>query len=356
MTMQTTLDIDIQRTQSSRLSQVDFNNIPFGRIFSDHMFIADYSDGEWKNPHIRPYGNLDLSPANSAIHYGQSIFEGMKAFKSEDGRVLLFRPYENFVRFNKSAERMCMPTVSEELFIEGLRTIIDLDRDWVPPQEGEALYVRPFMFAMDDYIGIKPSDTYKFMIFTCPVGAYYADPVRVKIEEHYTRAVKGGVGYAKAAGNYAASLYPSKLAREQGFHQLIWTDGQEHKFIEESGTMNVMFMIDGVLRTAPTGETILKGVTRDSVLTILRDWGMKVEESPMTVAELVSALETGKVTEAFGTGTAATIAPISAIGHKDEVFDLNYNKDTAMSTKILNELEAIKRGQIEDRFDWNMAI
>ncbi len=354
--MQTTLEIDIRKTENSRIGQVDFDNLPFGRIFSDHMLISDYGNESWKNPHIMPYQDLHLSPANSAIHYGQSIFEGMKAFKSADGRVLLFRPYENFQRFNRSAERMCMPQVSEELFIEGLRTLINLDRDWVPPQEGEALYVRPFMFAMDDYIGIKPSDTYKFMIFTCPVGAYYADPVRVKIETHFTRAVKGGVGFAKAAGNYAASLYPSKMAREQGFHQLIWTDGQEHKFVEESGTMNVIFVINGALRTAPTSETILKGVTRDSVLTIARDWGMEVNESPLEVAELVESLRAGKVSEAFGAGTAATVAPISAIGHEDEVFDLGYSKESALSTKLMTELEAIKRGQIEDRFGWNMVI
>ncbi len=354
--MQTTLDIQIQKTLNSRISEVDFNNIPFGKIFSDHMFLADYKDGEWSNPRIEPYRDLNLSPANSAIHYGQSIFEGMKAFKSQSDEVLLFRPYKNFERFNLSAERMCMPSIPEDIFIEGLRTIIDLDRNWVPPKEGEALYVRPYMFAMDDYIGIKPSDTYSFMIFTCPVGAYYAEPVRVKIETKYTRAVKGGVGFAKAAGNYAASLYPSKMAREQGFHQLIWTDGQEHRFVEESGTMNVMFIIDGVLRTPPTGETILNGVTRDSVLTIIRDWGMEVNESPIEVKELVEALESGKLSEAFGTGTAATIAPIEAIGHEDKVFELGYQSEGALSTKILTELEAIKRGQIEDRFGWNMAI
>jgi branched-chain amino acid aminotransferase len=354
--MEITLDINIEKTESSKLEGLDLSNIPFGKIFSDHMFFAKYEESEWKNPRILPYQKLKLSPANSAIHYGQSIFEGMKAFRTDQGKITLFRPHENLKRFNKSAERMCMPLVPEELFIGGLQSLIDLDRDWVPSQAGEALYVRPFMFAMDDYIGIRPSDSYYFLIFSCPVGAYYSEPVRIKIETRYTRAVKGGTGFAKAAGNYAASLYPSKLAREQGFHQLLWTDGQEHRFIEESGTMNIIFIIDGKIKTPPVGETILKGVTRDSVLVLARDRGMEIDESPIEVAELVRALENGRVSEAFGTGTAATIAPVEAIGFEDRVFDLNFDPKTAFSTKILDELEAMKRGRIEDRFDWNMTI
>lgn len=351
-----TLDIEIEKTGNSRISEVDFNSIPFGKVYSDHMFLAEYKNGEWQNFHIKPYQKISLSPANSAIHYGQSIFEGMKAYKMENGSINIFRPMKNFHRMNHSAERMCMPTLPEELFMEGINTLVKIDANWIPQKEGSSLYIRPFMFATDEYIGIKPSDNYLFMIFTCPVGAYYSQPVNVKIETKYTRAVEGGTGAAKAAGNYAASLYPAKQAQKDGYQQLIWTDGRDHKFIEESGTMNLMFMASDTLYTAPTGDTILNGVTRDSVLTLARDKGIKVEERRIEVRELVDALREGRVQDAFGTGTAATIAHIASIGFENERFELPAVENRKFSNEVFNELEGIKRGRISDIFNWNHII
>ncbi len=238
--------------------------------------------GKWQDARITPFADMKMSPANSALHYGQSIFEGLKAFRSEsEDKILIFRPEENCKRLNRSAKRMCMPEIPEELFMEGLSQLVDLDRKWVPNKEDSSLYVRPFMFATDEYIGVRPSETYRFIIFTSPVGSYYSEPVKVKIETHYTRAVSGGTGAAKTAGNYAASLYPAKLAQEQGYHQLIWTDGKEHKYIEEAGTMNIMFVIGNKLRTAPLTDTILPGITRASVLQMAKDWGLDVQEKPV---------------------------------------------------------------------------
>ena len=351
-----TSNINISRIPQSNLSKVDFDNLPFGKVYSDHMFVADYRDENWGDYRIEPYEFLRISPANATLHYGQSVFEGMKGYKSEDGDALLFRPYDNFERLNKSAVRMCMPELSEDLFMSGLRELIDLDRDWIPSQPGYALYIRPFIFAADEYIGIRPSDNYKFMIFTCPVGTYYNKPVRVKIETKFSRAFEGGTGYAKAAGNYAASLYPAKLAAKKGYDQLIWTDGKEHEYIEEAGTMNLMFVIDGKIVTAPAGETILKGITRDSVLTIARDWGIEVEERKLSVTELIAAIREGRVSEAFGTGTAATIAQISAIGHDEVDYELPDVEGREFSNKVHKELDAIKTGKIADRFDWIVKV
>ncbi|MEQ8359150.1 MAG: branched-chain amino acid aminotransferase [Cytophagales bacterium] len=351
-----TFEIQIQKTEKTKISSVDFDNVPFGKVYSDHMFLAEYKEGQWGNFRIEPYRNISLSPANSALHYGQSIFEGMKAYKMSDGKISIFRPQKNFQRMNRSAERMCMPAISEELFFEGIRSLVDLDREWIPSKENTSLYIRPFMFATDEYIGIKPSDNYLFMIFTCPVGAYYAKPVNVKIETKYTRAVEGGTGAAKAAGNYAASLFPARIAQREGYQQLIWTDGKEHRFIEESGTMNLMFVASDTLYTAPTGDTILEGVTRDSVLSLARDWGMKVEERRIQVSELVDALKEGRVQEAFGTGTAATIAHIASIGYEDERYELPSLESRTFSNKVLATLEGIKRGTKEDKFNWNYIL
>ncbi len=351
-----TFEIQIQKTEKTKISSVDFDNVPFGKVYSDHMFLAEYKEGQWGNFRIEPYRNINLSPANSALHYGQSIFEGMKAYKMKDGKISIFRPHKNFERMNRSAERMCMPAITEELFFEGIRSLVDLDREWIPSKENTSLYIRPFMFATDEYIGIKPSDNYLFMIFTCPVGAYYAKPVNVKIETKYTRAVEGGTGAAKAAGNYAASLFPARIAQKEGYQQLIWTDGKEHKYIEESGTMNLMFIASDTLYTAPTGDTILEGVTRDSVLRLARDWGLKVEERRIQVSELVDALKEGRVQEAFGTGTAATIAHIASIGFEDERYELPTIENRKFSNKVLATLEGIKRGALEDKFNWNYIL
>lgn len=350
------VDISISQISQSKLGKVDFNNIPFGKVYADHMFMADYKNGEWSGFNILPYQNLSLSPANSAIHYGQSVFEGMKAYKNNKGEVLVFRPYDNLKRINKSASRMCMPQIPEDLFMGALTELLKIDREWVPENSGTALYIRPFMFATDEFIGIRPSDTYKFMIFSCPVGAYYTEAVKVKIETDYSRACEGGIGYAKTAGNYGASLYPAQLAQQEGYHQLVWTDAKTHEYIEESGTMNIMFLIGDTLVSAPAGETILKGVTRDSVLTLAREWGIQVEERKITVNEVIGALKEGRLKEAFGTGTAATIASIAAIGHEGKDYPLPEINEKSFSAKVLYELEGIKTGRLKDPFNWIYKI
>lgn len=347
-----TLDISIRKVQNSRINEVDFNNIPFGRVYSDHMFIADYEDGQWSDLRIVPYENLSMAPASSVIHYGQSVFEGLKAYKNNKGEAVVFRPEANAKRLNKSAERMCIPEVPEELFLQAMTELLKLDNAWIPNKENTALYIRPFVFAMDDYIGIKPSEKYRFMIITCPVGAYYSEPVRVKIETEFTRAAKGGTGYAKAAGNYAGSLYPAKLAQKQGYHQLVWTDALEHKYIEESGTMNIMFVINDTLITPEASSTILRGITRDSVLTLARDWGMKVEERRVSINEVIEAAKNGTLKEAFGAGTAATIAHIALIGYDGVDYKLPAIEEREFSNKVLKAMDAIKLGEAEDKFDW----
>lgn len=351
-----TIDIDIKRTQQSRIQEVDFSKIAFGKHYSDHMFIADFADGQWLDYRIVPYDYLRMSPANATLHYGQTIFEGLKAYKSHQREALIFRPDMNAKRFNRSAIRMCMPEVPEEIFLGGLTELVRLDAGWIPDHPGTSLYIRPYMFAADEYIGVKPSDTYKFMIFTSPVGGYYNKPVKVKIETHYVRAAEGGIGFAKTAGNYAASLYPAKLAAQQGYDQLIWTDSKTHTYIEEAGTMNIMLVIDDALVTPPTSGTILEGITRDSILTLARDWGMKVEERKVSVEEIMNAIRSGSLQEAFGAGTAATVAHIHAIGHEGTDYDLPPVEDRKFSNKILRVLEDLKHGRIEDKFGWIVKV
>jgi branched-chain amino acid aminotransferase len=349
--------INVTRTENSKINQVNWDNIPFGKVFSDHMLVMDYVDGKWQQPEILPYGNLSLNPATSAIHYGQSVFEGMKANKTEAGEIILFRPEMNAKRFKESCERMCMATIEEDVFVELVRKLVDVDRDWVSSKEDYSLYIRPFMFAMDDFIGVKPSDTYRFVIFTCPVGMYYSEPVSVKIEEHYTRAAQGGVGTAKTAGNYAAALYPALLCQKEGFHQLVWTDAKEHKYIEESGTMNILFVIDGVLVTpAEDTDTILKGTTKRTVIEVANEWGMKVEERKVSVEEVIEGAKSGKITEVFGAGTAATIAHIVKIGFRGEVFNLSPVSERTFSNKVKAYLDGLKAGKIEDVKNWCLTV
>jgi branched-chain amino acid aminotransferase len=351
-----TLTISTQPVAQSRISELDFNNIEFGKIFSDHMLVADFKDGAWQSPEIVPYGNMSMSPATSAIHYGQAIFEGMKAYRSADGDILLFRPYDNFRRLNISAERMCIPPISEEIFMQGLEQLLRLDAAWVPPIAGSALYIRPFIFATDDFIGVRPSSNYRFAIFTCPVASYYSSPVRVAIETQYVRSAEGGAGFAKAAGNYGAAMYPAKKMQEKGYQQLIWTDHKEHKYIEESGTMNVMFVIDGVLVTPAVSSTILAGITRDSVVQVARDLGYKVEERRISVDEIVEAHKAGKLQEAFGTGTAATIAQIATINYNGEDMNLPAVEAREISNKVAEHLDKIKTGEAPDLHNWNYRI
>lgn len=351
-----TLNIIVNKTNNSKLPTIDWDDLPFGRIFSDHMFVMDYKDGKWENAEITEFSDLKMSPATSILHYGQTFFEGMKATKTEDGEILMFRPEENAKRFNISADRMCMPEVPVPMFMDALKSLLEIDRNWVPQKSGYSLYIRPFMIAMDPYVGIRPSDTYKFIIFTCPVGAYYSEPVKVKIETQYSRAVEGGTGYAKAGGNYAGSLYPAMKGQEEGFRQLIWTDAKEHKYIEESGTMNVLFVIDGKIITPQSSDTILAGITRRSVVDIAKDWGYHVEERRVSVEEIVTAMKEGRMTEAFGAGTAATIAQISAIHHEGVTYDLPAVEGRDFSNKVLEHLEQYKSGKIEDKFNWIVKL
>lgn len=349
-------NFNIQTTHNSRLSQIDWENLPFGKIFSDHMFCMEYVNGDWSKQEIKPYENISLSPATSAIHYGQSCFEGMKAHRNEKGEVVLFRPYENAKRFNQSAIRMCMPTISEDLFVNALKELLKVDQNWVPKNPSHSLYIRPFMFATDPYVGIRPSESYRFMVFTCPVGSYYSEPVPVKIETTYTRAASGGTGFAKAAGNYAAALYPAKLAQSEGYKQLIWTDANEHKYIEEAGTMNVMFVINGKLITPSVSDTILDGITRRSVVEIAQDWGIEVESRKIEVDEVISALKNNLLSEAFGAGTAATIAPIYSIAYGNDNYMIPTSNPNHFHVKVLKYLSDYKLGRVEDKFNWLIHI
>ncbi len=348
----TNVYIDVQPTAHSRIAELDQDNIPFGRVFSDHMFIADYKNGAWTDFKIVPYGNLSMSPAASVLHYSQTIFEGMKAFYNKNDEVVLFRPEENYERLMRSCERMCIPKMSKEIFMQGLKKLIDIDRKWVPKSDGSSLYIRPFIFASEEFLGVRPAEEYKFIIFTCPVGAYYTQPVRVKVETKFVRAASGGTGNAKTGGNYASALYPAKLAQEQGYHQLIWTDAKEHKFIEESGTMNIMFVIDGKIVTPPVGDTILQGITRKTLIVLAKDLGYEVEERPVTVAEVEEAIKNKSLTEAFGVGTAAVISQIILIGIEGQDYDLPALETRKVSNHILTELSSIRLGEKADRFGW----
>lgn len=350
--MTETLKIDIEQVLESRLSRVDFSNLQFGKVFTDHMFLADFSEGEWKNARIIPYGYLPMSPASPAIHYGQAIFEGIKAYLGPKGEIQVFRPMDNLRRMNISADRMCMPRIPEELFLDSLRELIHLDRSWIPKNPGSSLYIRPFMFSADEYIGIRPSHNFTYMVILCPASTYYSAPVKVKIETHYTRAVAGGTGFAKAGGNYGGAIYPSKLAQDKGYNQLIWTDGKEHQYIEESGTMNIMFVINDTLVTPALSDSILAGVTRDSVLTLARSWGMKVEERKVSVTEIIEGLKSSSVTEAFGVGTAVTIAHIATIGFEEQDYELPPVEQRTFANKVYQAMNDIKYGMVPDPFGW----
>ncbi|MCC5924697.1 MAG: branched-chain amino acid aminotransferase [Crocinitomicaceae bacterium] len=352
--MSTTLNnLSVTRTSDSKLNQVDWENLPFGRVFSDHMLVMDYKDGAWQAPAILPFQNLQLHPATSAIHYGQSIFEGLKAYKNQNDEVVIFRPQSNAKRFRESCLRMCMPELPEELFLDCVAALVGVDSNWIPSQPGYSLYIRPFLFATDDFIGIKPSESYKFMIFTCPVGAYYSQPLRVKIEERYTRAAEGGVGRAKTAGNYAASLYPAKLGNKEGYHQLVWTDAKEHKYVEESGTMNIVFVKNGkIITPSEESDTILPGITKRSVLELAAHFGIPFEERKIEVTEIIDGIKDGSITDAFGAGTAATIAPIQTIGFRGQDYELPSLETREISSKIHATLDGIKAGTHSDVFNW----
>lgn len=354
--MTETLDISITKNTNSRLAQTDFENLPFGRTFSDHMFVADYADGEWKNFQVVPYGEISMSPAISALHYGQSFFEGLKAYKHADGKVSIFRPYMNAARFNKSAERLCMPELPEDIFVQSIAALVDIDSEWIPTKAGHSLYIRPFMFATDPYLGVQPSATYKYMVICGPVGPYFTKPLKVKIETHFSRSTEGGFGYAKAAGNYGGAMLPARRAVQEGYDQLIWTDSKEHAYMEELGAANVMFMLDGKLITPSTRDTILNGVTRDTVIKLATEWGYEVEERRVSVAEILEGARNGKLTDAFGAGTAATIAPIGVIEHEGNVYTLPDPAQREFSKKVLKTLDELRYGVTPDPYGWNYMV
>ena len=354
--MVSTIDIKIEKTPKSRIGEQDVNDVPFGKVFSDHMFVVEYSDGKWQTGTISPYRDVPMSLALSALHYGQAIFEGMKAYKNAEGEVSLFRPLDNFKRLNISAARMAMPEMPEELFMGGLMELLKLDKDWVPSSETGSLYIRPFMIATDEAIGVKASDTYKFVIITCPAGKYYSEPIKVMVETNYFRAVEGGVGFTKCAGNYGRSLFPTKLAQQKGYQQVIWTDSATHHFVEESGTMNLMFVMDDILITPATSDTILAGVTRDSVIQLARDWGMMVEERKVSIKEIFDAHKNGKLQEAFGVGTAATIAHIVTIGYEGKDYELPSIDKRKFSPRVDQALRDIRKGRTDDKFRWTLKV
>lgn len=347
-----TVQIDIKKIDSSRISELDSNNIDFGKVYSDHMLIVDYEDGEWKVPQILPYGNISLSPATSFIHYGQAIFEGVKAYKDPEGNPTIFRPLDNWKRLNRSAVRMGMPELPEEIFMEGLKTLIEMDKDWIPTADRTSLYIRPFMMAMDDFIGIKPTTKFRFMIITSPAGPYYAEPVSIYVDENYVRAFPGGIGFTKAAGNYGASMYPMTEVRKKGYHQILWMDGLEHKYVQEIGTMNVFFAMGDKIVTPELGDTILDGITRDSVINVLRSNGYTVEERPLHIDEIVASYRKGELREAFGTGTAASIAPIKDLTYLGEKMSLPEVDTWTIAPWLRNELNDIRYGRKEDLNGW----
>lgn len=355
MSLKNNLEIDIVKATSSKIDTIDFENLTFGNTFTDHMLICDYKDGAWQKPIIKPYEPFMIDPSAKVFHYGQAIFEGMKAYKDQNDDVWLFRPEENFHRLNKSAIRLAMPEVPENIFMDGLKTLIDIDRNWVKKGLGNTLYIRPFMIAIGSGVIAQPSTQYRFMIILSPAKAYYSGAVKVIIADHYSRAANGGIGAAKAAGNYSAQFYPTKLANEKGYQQIIWTDDATHTKLEEAGTMNVFFRINDTLYTAPTGERILDGVTRKSLIDLARREGLHVEVRSLLVEELVNAAQDGSLKEIFGAGTAAVISPICAFAYQDTEYALPIIEDS-FASQLKDKLTKIQYKLAEDTFGWTVKV
>ncbi|MBP8157119.1 MAG: branched-chain amino acid aminotransferase [Flavobacterium sp.] len=353
--LKTPSEIDIVRASASKINEVDFENLAFGNTFTDHMLICDFKEGQWQKPIIKPYEPFLIDPSAKVFHYGQAIFEGMKAYKDENDDVWLFRPDENLHRFNKSAKRMAMPEVPAEIFIGGLNAILDLERDWVKKGLGNTLYIRPFMIAIGSGVIAQPSTQYRFMIILSPARAYYSGEVKVIIAEHFSRAANGGIGAAKAAGNYSAQFYPQKLAQEKGFQQIIWTDDATHTKLEEAGTMNVFFRINDTLYTAPTSERILDGVTRKSLIDLAKREGIKVEVRSVLVEELVNAAKDGSLKEIFGAGTAAVVNPIVGFQYKDVYYELP-KQENSLATELKDKLTKIQYKLADDTFGWTVKV
>ncbi len=343
--------ISIQKSETTKLNEVDFNNLKFGSTYSDHMLVCDYKDGAWEVPKIIPYQPITLDPSAKVFHYGQSIFEGMKAYKDDQGQAWLFRPLDNHKRLNISASRLSMPELPEEYFINGLTTLLNLEKDWIPTTPGSSLYIRPFMFASGNGFHASPADAYKFVICFAPSGPYFSGKVKVLIEEKYSRSANGGVGFAKAGGNYAGQFYPTQLAIKKGYHQVIWTDDNTHEFIEEAGAMNIFIRINDTLITGPTSDRILDGITRKSILKLAADQGIKTEVRKISVTEVVEAAKAGTLKEIFGAGTAAVISPIALFGHKGKDYELP-ELENSYAELLKKQITDIQYNRSEDKFGW----
>jgi len=349
------MNIDIELIQESKIDKVDFNNLAFGRVFSDHMLVCDFKDGEWKTPKILPYGPMTFEPSARVFHYGQAVFEGMKAYKDDNDDVFLFRPDENFHRINKSGERLAMPPVPEDVFMEGLKKLLETDNAWIKKGFGNSLYIRPFIIASEGAISASPAEEYKFIIICSPAQSYYAGEVRVLFAEKYSRSADGGVGFAKAAGNYAAQFYPTSLAHKEGYQQIVWTDANTHEYLEEAGTMNVFFRIGDKLVTAPTNDRILDGVTRKSIIQLAKDYNIELEVRRVSVSEVKEAARKGELKEIFGSGTAAVINPIKGFKHQDETFELPDMEDS-YAAFFKEKLLGIQYNKLEDKHNWRVKI
>ncbi len=347
--------LHIEKTTKSKISEIDFNNLTFGKNFTDHMFECDYENGTWQTPQIVPYHPLTLDPSAKIFHYGQAVFEGMKAYKDDNDDVWLFRPDQNQERINKSAERLDMPAFPKDLFFEGLNELLKLDKDWVKKGADNALYIRPFIIATEYCVSASASNKYKFMIICSPVQSYYSGEVKVVFADKYSRSANGGVGAAKTAGNYAGSFYPTKLANQQGFQQVVWTDSCTHELLEEAGVMNVFFRVNDTLLTAPVSDRILDGVTRKSIIQFCEDQGIKVEVRPVRVAEIVEASRKGELLEMFGAGTAAVVSPIRAFSSKGENFELP-KTEKSFAAIIKKGITDIQRKKAEDKFGWTYKV
>ncbi len=353
--MESLSDIKITPIEQSKITTVDFNNLAFGTVFTDYMFECDYKDERWQNPEIKPYGNISVAPSARVFHYGQAVFEGMKAFKDNNDDIFLFRPEENYKRINKSAERLAIPKFPEELFFNGLQELLKLEKDWIKKGKGNSMYIRPFVIATQPEISASPSDQYKFMIILSPAQVYYAGEVRVLLAEKFSRSAEGGVGFVKAAGNYAAQFYPTKLAHEKGCQQIIWTDASTHQYLEEAGTMNIFFRINNTLITAPNSDRILDGITRKSVIQLAKDLNIDVEVRRVSVAEIKEAARNKTLREIFGSGTATIINPVTGFFHAGEEFDLPELKNSFASifkTKLMD----IQYNISEDPYNWRVKI
>ena len=348
-------DIEIIKATTSKINDVDFDNLKFGHVFSDHMLECNYKDGKWQAPKVMPYQPIVLDPSSKIFHYGQSVFEGMKAYKDIDENVWLFRPLDNFKRLNISSKRMAIPELPEGYFMDGLKALLEIDKDWIPKKDGSSLYIRPFVFASGNGFHASPADEYKFIICTAPSGAYFAGEVRVLIEETYSRSANGGVGFAKAGGNYAGQFYPTQLAIEKGYQQVIWTDDNTHEYIEEAGAMNIFIRINDTLITGPTSDRILDGITRKSIIELAKSENIPVEVRKITVSEVVEAAKNGSLKEMFGAGTAAVISPISGFGHKGADYELPKSDDTYASF-LKKRITDIQTNKAEDPFGWRYAV